>query len=393
MENKPVKILVVDDEPLLQELILQFFKKQVNEKLWSFSFAENGLKALDKLQEDSDISIILTDILMPEMDGLTLLDRLSKKDSHYFPIVISAYGDMQNIRTAMNLGAIDFIIKPIDRDDLEKTLIKIIQQNDLYQQALKIKKRYIEINHELEIAKEMQMSLIPNDFKKFSDKVEIYGNVIPAAEVGGDFFDIVSIDENHLAFIVGDVAGKGIPGAFFMTRALTLLKAMIIKSQSLEECLASVSDLLSENNHGMVFVTCFCSILDLQTGVLTYCNAGHNPSFIISKSGDIKTIGKYEGVALGIKNKNFTGNYQQKQIQLDKEDLICMYTDGIIEASREKEDGENELFNENRLLNYFKTNTDKNVKDIIEGLTSDVRNFSSNASLRDDLTIFAVRYL
>lgn len=121
------KILVVDDEPDLETLIRQKFRKSIKESQYDFVFAENGRHALDVLSEDNQIDLVLTDINMPEMDGLTLLARLNEKNYFLKSVIVSAYGDMDNIRTAMNLGAFDFITKPIDFHDLEVTMTKTIK--------------------------------------------------------------------------------------------------------------------------------------------------------------------------------------------------------------------------------------------------------------------------
>jgi len=121
------KILVIDDEPLLEYLILQLFRHQIRTQEFEFYFAINGVQALDKLQSDGSFDLVLTDINMPEMDGLTLLENLPAIDPTLKAIVISAYGDMANIRTAMNRGAFDFLTKPIDFDDLKITINKTLE--------------------------------------------------------------------------------------------------------------------------------------------------------------------------------------------------------------------------------------------------------------------------
>ncbi len=122
------KILVVDDESDLEVLIKQKFRKKIREKEYEFVFASNGNHALEQLNKHTDINIVLSDINMPEMDGLTLLTKLAKKQSILKAVIISAYGDMENIRSAMNKGAFDFITKPVDFYDLEVTLEKTIKQ-------------------------------------------------------------------------------------------------------------------------------------------------------------------------------------------------------------------------------------------------------------------------
>ncbi len=121
------KILVVDDEEDLELLIKQKFRRQIRENIYEFSFAHNGVEALQKLEENPDIDIVLSDINMPQMDGLTLLVKLNDVSPIIKTVIVSAYGDMQNIRTAMNRGAFDFLCKPVDFKDLEVTIQKTMQ--------------------------------------------------------------------------------------------------------------------------------------------------------------------------------------------------------------------------------------------------------------------------
>ena len=131
------KILVVDDETDLEVLIKQKFRKKIREQAYEFVFAVNGLHALEQLDKHKDVRLVLCDINMPEMDGLTLLSELNEKHSLLKSIIVSAYGDMDNIRTAMNRGAFDFITKPVNFDDLELTMEKTIKHVDQIQETLK----------------------------------------------------------------------------------------------------------------------------------------------------------------------------------------------------------------------------------------------------------------
>ena len=131
------KILVVDDEADLEILIKQKFRKQIRENLYEFVFAENGNKALERLEEHTDVDLVLSDINMPEMDGLTLLTRLNEKHSLLKSVIVSAYGDMENIRTAMNRGAFDFVTKPVDFNDLELTIQKTLKHVNQIKETLK----------------------------------------------------------------------------------------------------------------------------------------------------------------------------------------------------------------------------------------------------------------
>ncbi len=146
------KILVVDDEPDLEVLIKQRFRKQIRAKEYEFLFAENGKEALNRLLEQPDVDIVLSDINMPEMDGLTLLTKLSETSPLIKSVIVSAYGDMENIRTAMNRGAFDFITKPINFEDLTLTMEKTLRHAEHIKETLKavkennILKMYVDEN-------------------------------------------------------------------------------------------------------------------------------------------------------------------------------------------------------------------------------------------------------
>src|SRR5450755_3175134 len=131
------KILVVDDEPDLEVLIKQRFRKQIRDKQYEFIFAVNGADALDRIRESEDLDIVLSDINMPEMDGLTLLDKIGALNPILKAVIVSAYGDMENIRIAMNRGAFDFITKPVNFEDLDLTIIKTIRHVTQTRQTLK----------------------------------------------------------------------------------------------------------------------------------------------------------------------------------------------------------------------------------------------------------------
>ena len=129
------RILVVDDEPDLKALVLQKFRHQIRDGAVSFLFASDGVEALAMLKANSDIDMVVTDINMPRMDGLSLLQKLQESEENLSTIIVSAYGDMANIRTAMNRGAFDFLTKPIDFPDLETTIAKTIRHIEVLREA------------------------------------------------------------------------------------------------------------------------------------------------------------------------------------------------------------------------------------------------------------------
>lgn len=245
------KIMYVDDELDVEPMITQKFRREIREKKYSFIFAHNGFEALAKLDENPDVSIILSDINMPEMDGLTLLSRLHELNNPALKtVIVSAYGDMENIRTAMNRGAFDFVTKPIDFNDLEITINKTLEQADLLRRSLQEHDQLVAIQHDLNIAREIQSSILPKDFPAFPDRKEfdIYATMNAAKFIGGDFYDFFLISDDELGFIVGDVSGKGVPAAIFMAVSKTLLKANAMQRLSPDQCLQYVNNLLCQES-------------------------------------------------------------------------------------------------------------------------------------------------
>lgn len=386
------KILIVDDEPLLKSVILQKFKNQIKNNELIFVFASNGVEALQKLSEDPEIGIVFTDINMPEMDGLVLLSNLVNQNRIFRTVVVSAYNDLSNIRAAMNRGASDFITKPVNLNDLEITLTKTIEQYHLTREGIDAQKRVLEFQNELNIARNIQQTFIPHNFKPFPNNhsFELFGEMIPAREIGGDFFDFFTLDANHLGIIIADVSGKGVPAALYMAMSRALIRATSLTTASPKDCIRQVNHLLCGESDSSMFVTAFYAVFNINTGQLTYCNAGHNPPYIISEDGNLDQIGKAEGIALGVVDDydKETSQYIENTVTLKKHDCFVLYTDGITEANNKK----NDFYGEERLENFLKVSSTKSLNDMIKDLHLDIKKFIEGAEQSDDLTILCLRY-
>jgi sigma-B regulation protein RsbU (phosphoserine phosphatase) len=382
-----VKIMMVDDELDLEPLIRQKFRRQIRDEVYDFVFAHNGLEALSKLIEQPDIRLILSDINMPEMDGLTLLTRLKElKNPLLKTVIVSAYGDMENIRTAMNRGAFDFLTKPISFDDLEITINKGLEEISMIWQSTQEHDQLVSIQQDLQTAREIQQAILPKHFPPFPERKEfdIYASMIAAKEVGGDFFDFFMIDNERLGFVIGDVSGKGVPAAIFMAVSRTLIRATGLKGISTRECMAYVNNLLCNESVSCMFVTVFYGILNTYTGELEYVNAGHNPPYTRS-NGELVKLEMTSGTILGC-IEDF--NYQSKKIKLNPGDLLFLFTDGVTEAFNK--DGQ--LYGEERLEEYLKGNLPVEVEEVVKGCNSDVSAFAANTAQSDDITILAIRF-
>ena len=376
----PNKILVVDDEPDLEHLMTQRLRRDVRAGRYQLAFAHNGVEALAMLEQDRDIDMVLSDINMPEMDGLALLDQIPKVDPNIRAVIVSAYGDMQNIRTAMNRGAFDFVTKPIDFNDLRITIDKTLKHLQVLRDALHTRDQLVALQNELDVASKMQQSILPTTFPKLPN-CEIFGNMEAAREVGGDFFDLIALEHGRIGLAIADVSGKGVPAALFMMSSRTLLKgsAIAVTGTKPGEALQEVNGLLEDDNDSMMFVTLFYAIFDPATGEFTYANGGHNPPLIVHADGSSTPLETTDGVALGV----MPGiEYAQSTVTLEMGDAIVMYTDGVSEAMN----GEEEEFGMERLEQVFRQLPPADATTATQAVFDAVREFAGDTPQSDDIT-------
>ncbi len=383
----PVKILVVDDEPQLERLILQRFRKKIKNQEYDFSFASDGLEALEKVTGEEKFDIVLSDINMPKMDGLEFIAQLQKIRLLLKTIMVSAYGDLKNIRTAMNRGAYDFVTKPIDFEDLEVTLSKALKEVQTLKSAVKTREELNAMQQELNVASEIQQSILTKNFAIVpkDSPYEVFAEMKPAKEIGGDFYDFFKIDKNRYGVVIGDVSGKGMPAALFMAVSRTLLKATALKGDAPNNCLSQVNHLLSQDNPSSMFVTLFYGVLNIETGQLDYCNGGHNPPCLLHANGQIEFLKDNKNTAVGVIEEL---EYEASTIKLEEGSSLVLYTDGITEAINTKK----VEFSDERLIKYLKQCAGLSSKEIINGLITEVGNFVIEEPQSDDITTLVLKH-
>lgn len=243
------------------------------------------------------------------------------------------------------------------------------------------------IDRELAFAKNIQHSVLPSVFPPFPDRkdFEIFASMDTAKEVGGDFYDFYLLDSNHLAILIADVSGKGIPAAMFMMNAKTAIKSLAETGAPIEEVFTKANSKLCEGNDADMFVTAWMGIVNLENGHVDFVNAGHNPPLIYRKGEGFDYLKSRAGLVLagmdGLK-------YKKQEFDIKPGDKIFLYTDGVTEAT----DINKELYGEDRLQTWFNNNIDKNVTDSIKGVKSDVDAFVGEAEQFDDITMLMLDY-
>ena len=289
MKQATYKILVVDDEPDVEPLILQRMRRDIRSRKYEFVFALNGIEAIKVLNQDEDIDMVISDINMPQMDGLTLLGQISEMNPNIRSIIISAYGDMKNIRTAMNRGAFDFVTKPLDFGDLRVTIDRTLRHLEEWRDALESRDKLVALQNELDVASGIQKSILPTEFPA-SREYQVYASMEPARNVGGDFFDVVKLENDRIGLAIADVSDKGVPAALFMMSSRTWMKGAAISSPEPRVVLEEVNALLHEENETQMFVTVLYAVYDPETGEFTYASGGHDAPLLIRPDGSTELL-------------------------------------------------------------------------------------------------------
>ena len=376
------KILMVDDEPDLRPLILSRMRRDIRAGRYEFIFAEDGVEAVDILSSDKEIDIIITDINMPRMDGLTLLGEISEINPNTVAIVVSAYGDMPNIRTAMNKGAFDFVTKPINFQDFRVTLSRTLSHLEEWRVTQSTKERLLAMEKELDLARRMQKSILPATFPE-SREYQIYAGMEPAMEVGGNFYDVVRLEDDKIGLIIADVLGRGVDAAMFMMSCRTMLKGAAISYESPSDALAEVNTLICAEDDGGLPVSVTYGIYDPAYGSLTYANAGHDTPILIHRDGASEELQPTSGETLGISE---TATFEENSVLLAPGDTVICHTDGAESATAVS----GEQFGRERLERTFQETIPYGAEEAVAMVFAAIDDFVRGAAQTGDITCLAL---
>ncbi|NLV99215.1 MAG: SpoIIE family protein phosphatase [Clostridiaceae bacterium] len=252
-----------------------------------------------------------------------------------------------------------------------------------------IKEVETKIDAELYYAKTIQLAALPTRILETGEhhRFNVKGSMFTAKEVGGDFYDFFVVDKNLLGVAIADVSGKGIPAAMFMMEAKSLIKHYGLTKISVSEVLRKANQSLCENNRANMFVTAFLGIIDLETGVFSFCNAGHNPPLISRQGGDYSWLKSKAYLVLGGMEDIA---YCEQDIFFEPGDRLFLYTDGITEATNSAQ----ELYSEERLLKTInRLPRDMPIGDLMLAVKEDVDSYAAGAEQADDITMLVLEYL
>ena len=283
------------------------------------------------------------------------------------------------------------LAQPWDKDSLRNLFPAVqsladqvastLQQTEVYEQSLE----YQHISQELQIAGQIQASFLPNIFPRV-DGWQMAVTLLPARETSGDFFDVIELSEGRLGIMVADVADKGVGSALYMALSRTLIRTYAEEYDAEPEVVFyAANNRLLKDARANLFVTVFYGILDPKNGLLTYCNAGHNPPFLISESESESIISlPPTGIAIGIEED---ATWSTETVGINPGDILLLYTDGIPDT----QDDDGDFFDDESIIEITRANSRKYAHEIQSAIIEAVQDYSGNASQSDDITLMVLK--
>jgi sigma-B regulation protein RsbU (phosphoserine phosphatase) len=389
IEPLAAALLVVDDNEDNRYTLGQRLKRI---GYTNVAFATNGREALDALRS-REFDLMLLDVMMPEMNGYEVLEQLRADERlRHLPVVmISAVDQIESVIRCIELGAEDYLQKPFNPTLLKARVGASLDKKRLRDEVVTHLER---VEADLRRAREIQLEMVPAEFPAAPPPahLDVHAALHPAREIGGDLYDYFYSDPETLCIAIADVAGKGTPAALFMARTKTLVRMVATllpgagssQRPRPDEVVARVNSELCRDNASLMFVTLFFGMLDLPSRTLTYCNAGHNPPYLMGAGGSVVAFHEGRGQPLGIRADARCSSASRP---LAPGDCLYLFTDGITEAT----DGEGRLFEEHRLEAHLKEMSGAPVREVVERSIARVREFAGNTPQSDDIAAMAIR--
>lgn len=392
--TKP-KILIVDDEPFNVDYIEQELEDSEYETL----SAVNGQEALNKVQSESP-DLVLLDIMMPVMDGFEVLSRLkANPETREIPvIVISASNDLKSVVRGIKLGAEDYLPKPFEPVLLSARISSSLEKKQLRD----LQKLYLKsLERELDIGREIQMGFLPAQLPGMKGW-DIAAYFKSAREVAGDYYDAFLLPDGNLICVIGDVCGKGVGAALYMTLFRSLIRATsktdyfynkpgetgLNNVERLQHVISFTNNYVAETHgHTSMFSTVFICIINLKDDILTYINGGNEPAILMGNNGDATLLWPTGPIVGVIPNAEFCA----KEMAMGENDLLLAYTDGITDALNIHEDA----FGRERLVDLIKLEHTHNgsCNILLKNIERELDRFIGEAVQFDDITALALRKL
>jgi serine phosphatase RsbU (regulator of sigma subunit) len=382
MKSRQARVLIVDDNTDNRGVLARRIQRLGH----TVTEAANGLKALECLREQP-FDLMLLDIMMPEMNGYQVLEHMHTDPAwrHIPVVVISALDDMDSVVRCIELGAEDYLPKPFNAVLLNARVAACLEKKWLRDQE----QVYLAaVRREMQLGRQIQADFLPGVLPHLPGW-EIAAAFEPAYEVAGDFYDVFWVAERRVGLLLGDVSGKGVGAALFMALTRSLLRAFSDQATSTANILDAVRRtnryiLRHHQQHTNMFATLFFGVLETDSGLLTYVNAGHPPPILVRSSGEREQIVPTAPLVGIVEDIPF----ETQQNTLKGGDILLAYTDGITEAM----DAAQQMFGAEQLFSILDQGV-PTVDMLLDRVQASVRAHIGGEALSDDVTMLAVKRL
>ncbi len=390
-------VLLVDDEEIVLNSLGSLLRLETDYRISAF---QSPKEALEMLREGA-VNLVVSDFYMPELDGLQFLSEVKKMYPQVTRILLTGYADKGNAIKAINeLGLFQYLEKPWDNEQLKLIIrnglahqgletslrAKIGELDKLLLQRDELAQNYGELQQEMELARQLQTSILPDDFPE-TDRFHFLAKYLPALAVGGDFYDVIPLTDDRLAILLADMSGHGVQAAM----STTLLKISFSRfaNQDVTACeiLAGINEALFETLPMHIFAAGMVAILDTRTAGCSLVNGGlPHPYLLHQKTNEAEQIFA-NGLVLGIIDKESYVASEETIIQLGEGDCLVLYTDGLSEVANEK----SEQFDDYGLRVSLLENMNKSPAELADHLIEAARKFGEEVYEWDDVTILTLQ--
>jgi sigma-B regulation protein RsbU (phosphoserine phosphatase) len=373
------KTLVIDDDPDFEDLC-----RQRGVAANEFVFAKDDETARQMLLGMNDLDIALVSVDSPSLGGLELFKQLQGVKVRIPRIALLSTRDLETARKAMNNGAADFLVKPVAKADLDNSIERVFKTCEERREAWRNEAKLSAIQREITIAEEIQRRILPNQFDDGAG-YSLFARLASAKSMSGDFYDIFDLSGGRIGLVVADVSGKGIPAAFFMAVARTLLRATAMTVESPAECMAQANAVLCRHDIPNMFVSAFYGVFDPKSWTLSYASAGHQPPILLGVDGSAREQEGIDGLVLGVSEEL---PYAEARLTLQPGEGLVVYTDGLCEAfdAAHQQYGEERAFKELASLP-----PGLSAFQIVDRLFAAQEAFLNGVERNDDTTVLALK--
>jgi phosphoserine phosphatase RsbU/P len=379
-----LRVILIDGDPETEASFAACLATRSHALEAEIAFAPSDAEALGLLHSDRAFDIALVSVDDGPTSGLAVFQRLMEPSLRIPRVALTDGRDIERIRQAIADGASDFLVKPLRAEDVVATLARVVEKVERRRRNWRDRSTFSALRREVEIAADLQRLVLPSRFPD-QPEFDIHASMRPAQGIGGDFYDVFTIDPDRMGFLIADVSGKGIPAAFYMAIASTALRTVALTGAPPARCLGQVNDILAGRDIPGMFVSVFYGVADTREWRIRCANAGHLPPLI--KDAPDAASREFEcggGPVMGIARGQA---YDESELAIAPGSTLLLYTDGVTEAY----DPDRNAFGHERLADTVSRADGGTSADIVGAIDAELARFVDRAEQHDDITVLAIK--